>query len=260
MKKSILYCICFCAILTLCACSGKNNNDVTVSGNTESVSTFFDVNVGNESTQSQVKETDSEVESSAETVAESIVRPTETQKPTEKETQKPTEKATVKQTQVATASSLTKSEAVSIAKMVISKYETYRNMGICCDYEESYENLTAYMPEQLKPMANGQVKCLCCKTTEDAQKHIYKYLDKSLEVIFSDELSFKYKGSLYFIMGAVGFVEFESDKLQLISYNNNSIVAKCNMLNSGGVPCGTYEFTLTKKNGSYLITKIVCNG
>ena len=115
-----------------------------------------------------------------------------------------------------TASTISKSEALTIAKDIIKHYQTYENVGIACDFDYNvssadYDALWNMLSEDQRGYLEEPYKCKCCKTYNQALQHLHKYVDSSLIDYVSKDYVV-YKGNLYFFMGAKGSISYQNIK------------------------------------------------
>ena len=157
--------------------------------------------------------------------------------------------------------SLTKSEAQKIAKELVERYSTYENIGIACDLyydtnmsQEKLDAINNMLSEDQKQYLGGiPQKSLCCKTYKDAVAHTKRCIDSSL-LRYTTKDYVEYSGNVYFFMGNVGSTMYVNISVE--SYNNDKIIARADMLNSGDMYCETYEFTIEKVSGNYKVMKV----
>lgn len=152
---------------------------------------------------------------------------------------------------------ITKSEATKIAKDLISRYETFENMGVVCDLEvtESFneeKEIKKLLTEDQRAYLERPHKSTCCKTYAQAKKHKQSCIDDSVANYMSTDYA-KYKGNLYFFMQNQGSVNYKDVSVK--EYNENRIIAIADLYGSGDNYCGTYEFIITKKD-DYKITSV----
>lgn len=152
-------------------------------------------------------------------------------------------------------------DALSIAQELISRYETYNNIGIVCDLDfestfskEEYDAVWNLLSDDQQMRISSAAKCLCCKTYEQAKQHVSNCIDSAL-LNYTAEDYVIYNDNLYFFMGYKGGITYKDVSLE--EFNNVKIVAFAHLYGSGGNYCGTCKFTIEKKDESYLIVGLV---
>lgn len=92
----------------------------------------------------------------------------------------------------------------------IDKYAQYRAVGVCCDYEDFYEDMSHRLTEAQKQDYCGyQYRLTCCDSKEEILDHIRRYMAEDLIDHWPDDLLFTGDdGSLYLIVIPQGMVNY----------------------------------------------------
>lgn len=92
----------------------------------------------------------------------------------------------------------------------IDKYAQYRAVGVCCDYEGFYEDMSHRLTEAQKQDYCGyQYRLTCCDSKEEIRDHIRRYMVEDLIDRWPDDLLFTGDdGSLYLIVIPQGMVNY----------------------------------------------------
>lgn len=179
-----------------------------------------------------------------------------TQKPTQAPTAAPTQAPTQKPTETPSQTTISETQARSIAKDLISGYLQYSHLGICCNLEYDETDMSAYLTQSQKENYwNWQYKITCCHSIEDVKEHILEIMDTSVARKFTVENLFSDgEGNIYLLvnpMGAAGYGE-----ISIVEYSADRIVADAPIEDIDGYLGINDRFIIEKIGNKYLITDI----
>ena len=166
-------------------------------------------------------------------------------------------------------------EARAIASEVIDRYWRYETFGNCCDMEfiGTAENFSAssdfssFTAEQKETFTTNDqqlicdtYKITCCKSMEDANRHILRYIEEpNVRQFVDSRFYFETDQALYYEYGiGVGIAEYKTDPEKIIiKYaDNNKIIASTMYYDSAGNSLGGKIFHLSQVDGHYVVTAI----
>lgn len=159
-----------------------------------------------------------------------------------------------------TTSNITEQEALKIAERLVGCYSMYENFGTVCETQnildsEEWDNVYALLTEEQTMYMGTILRCVCCKTPEQAIEHVYNCIDTSLaESMYMNKDYVSYNGNLYVMLGAVGAGGCENVRIK--SYTDNVIVAYADSLTSYDEVYSTLTLTIENIDGTYKITSV----
>lgn len=168
-------------------------------------------------------------------------------------------------TKTTASSTITKQEALKIAKDMVNKYELLGFYGTTCDFEDvsdaEGERIVAAVEDSLTPAQQEIVrfrayivKYTCCSTHAQALNHTKEYMDDSLVYGEFKDHYFQYNGSLYFAMQGRGGIGF--DNVRIKSFDDNRIIAHTDTYGDWEDMTPTTVFTIEKVNGTFKLMDV----
>lgn len=151
------------------------------------------------------------------------------------------------------------SEALSIARELVARYNTYNSTGIACDLvndysEEDERAILNLLSEDQRGYYAYALKSTCCKTYDEAKQQLENYIDSSLLSHINDDYVV-YNNDLYFIMGGMGTASYQD--VSLDEFGQEKIVASAEMYIGNDYYIGTCQFTIENRGQNYIITDAV---
>lgn len=165
---------------------------------------------------------------------------------------KPSKPAKTESSNSSKVEKITKNQALKIAKTLIQKFEQYYGFGCCCELEDAYGDMTAFLtPNQKENYFSNQYKIKCCQNAKEVQRHIDKCIDKSIKCnVDENALFYDNKGNLYIMVTPMGIVCF--DNVKIVNYSDNKIIAKAEAYTEGET-FANMIFTIKKMNGNFVV-------
>lgn len=159
-------------------------------------------------------------------------------------------------TTTTTAVQLTGDEAQQTAEALIKSYHQYANLGMCCSYEISEEDLSKYLTDSQKEAYFGfQYKLTCCATKEDVAAHLLRHFDPSLLTVNTEELLFyDDQQNLYIIITPMGIDPVGN--IQVTSYTADLIVATAEYADGDGVVYNAITFTCERVGDDFILKTV----
>lgn len=147
----------------------------------------------------------------------------------------------------------------------IGRYEWYRAVGVCCDFEYVYEDMSQHLTEEQKEdYYDTQYRLTCCSTPEEVRAHIQRYLGEEVidrwpdEDLFTDDL-----GQLYLIVLPTGRITYREvvpagmiahQDLEQVIKDEGKLVVHAGAYDESGY-LRTMAFTIEQQADRYRLTK-----
>lgn len=163
------------------------------------------------------------------------------------------------------ASTITKQEALKIAKELVNRYFIYDIYETACnfeeiDYEESNRLLDTIMdslPAEQQEHIRYSIlqKCTCCNSLNQAINHTKEYIVTSAGMSDWNNMYYiEYDGNLYYAMLGRGCVGY--DNVRIKSYNDNHIIAHADTYGDWEDYTPTTVFTIEKIGGKFKVADV----
>lgn len=113
-----------------------------------------------------------------------------------------------------------------IVENLIDKYNLYWHIGVFCEYEYEYADMSQYLTDQQKQIYHYfQYRITCCQTAEQVHAHTARFLDPSLMDVSPDKKLFRDdNGTLYLMVTPTGsagynsFYELNASETQIVVF------------------------------------------
>lgn len=105
-------------------------------------------------------------------------------------------------------------DEISEADALIRKYNQYRVDANCCNYENSYEDMSEFLTDSQKEnYRTFQQRITCCRTASEVRAHAASQLDASLiqDTNLDDRLFYDDEGNLYLISIPTGYAGYHGN-------------------------------------------------
>lgn len=155
---------------------------------------------------------------------------------------------------------ITSEQAFSTAENLINCYIEYVFIGVCCEGEFVFDDLSQFLTEsQKEDYYSNQLKITCCSSKGEIKEHIlscfdkalvdYDYFDQISEYLFCDDNNNWYLSVVP--MGAGGYTDITVEE-----YSNDKIIAKGYYFSEGSIKIEPDIFTIEKQDDNFVIADI----
>lgn len=142
----------------------------------------------------------------------------------------------------------------------VKVWQNYSNYGIGCELAFAYGDNSAWehLSVDQQAWASDVQSSVCCNSKTEAEKHIGQYVSVGLYKSLDDGVLFEYDGGLYCVLGAKGFIEFDTElkvsDVVRTAYDKLSVTTE--MFASGGELYCLEKFDFEYIDGAYKITAV----
>lgn len=153
---------------------------------------------------------------------------------------------------------LTKQEALEIAKRLYAEHNQYSYMNVCCDGEFNSDDMSRFLTSsQLKNYNWTQYRITCCSSVTEVKAHVLRCLAPSMCEDFDAETENKFftddKNNLYIMVTPRGFGG-GGGEMNVILYNEQRIVTELNEYDEENVLYRKTTLTIVKQNGHFVLS------
>ncbi len=141
----------------------------------------------------------------------------------------------------------------------IEAWSNYSSYGVPCDltYGVDKSKISHLLTNDQKQSAASVAKCDCASVSK-IKEHMKKYFSDELCKGFNDARLISYSGELYCLLGAVGYMSYESDakELNVLRISNDKISVRTKRYNSAGMVYCESAFDFEYIDGAYKIVMV----
>ena len=142
----------------------------------------------------------------------------------------------------------------------VKVWQNFSNYGIGCELAFAYGDNSAWqhLSVDQQAWASDVQSSVCCNSKTEAESHIEKYVSVGLYKALDDGILLEYDGGLYCVIGAKGFIEFDTElkvsDVVRTAYDKLSVTTE--MYASGGDLYCLEKFDFEYIDGAYKITAV----
>ncbi len=142
----------------------------------------------------------------------------------------------------------------------VKVWQNFSNYGLGCELEiaSGDNSVWEHLNNDQQAWACDVQGSVCCNLKLDAKNHIERYISVGMYKSLDDELLLEHNGGLYCVIGAKGFIEFDTElkasDVVRTAYNRLNVTTK--MYSSGGELYCLEKFDFEYIDGAYKIVAV----
>ena len=142
----------------------------------------------------------------------------------------------------------------------VKVWQNFSNYGLGCELAFAYGDNSAWehLSADQQAWASDVQNSVCCNSKNEAEKHIEKYVSVGLYNALDDGILLDYDGYLYCVIGAKGFIEFDTELKvsDVVRTAYNKLTVTTEMYASGGELYCLEKFDFEYIDGAYKIIDV----
>lgn len=142
----------------------------------------------------------------------------------------------------------------------VKAWQNFSNYGLGCELEFAYGDNSAleHLNAEQQAWVCDVQGAVCCSSKHDAKNHIERYVSVGMYKSLDDELLLEHNGGLYCLIGAKGFIEFDTElkasDVVRTAYNKLNVTTET--YGSGGELYCLDKFDFEYIDGAYKIVAV----